>query len=338
MATLQPQPARIQSTAAAASAPPARSLDVDQSDPSADVTAAALLALFPEWQLALRAENKAPGTIAVYTDGAQRYLAWCQRTQFAPMIRTTLQTWMAHLLDAGSAPGTVRTRHQAVRRFTVWVIATGTMQADPFWGIKGPVLRQKMITPLSDAELRALIGTCTSPTFRVDEPFHHRRDKAIIRLMMETGIRAGETIALQVGDVDLDAGRVTIRRGKGGRGRVVPVGATTSAVLRAYLNLRARHRCADSLELWLGERGTRFGYDGLSRALRRRAARAGIAGFHPHKLRHTAAHRWLAAGGSESGLMAIAGWTRTDMLVRYTRAHASGRATYEAARLNLGEI
>jgi hypothetical protein len=46
----------------------------------------------------------------------------------------------------------------------------------------------------------------------------------------------------------------------------------------------------------------------------------GPRGFRPHRLRHTAAHRWLAAGGSESGLMAIAGWTRTDMLVRYTRA------------------
>ncbi len=55
-------------------------------------------------------------------------------------------------------------------------------------------------------------------------------------------------------------------------------------------------------------------------------------------LRHTAAHRWLAKGGSESGLMAIAGWTRTDMLVRYTRARASERAAQEAQRLNLGDL
>lgn len=65
---------------------------------------------------------------------------------------------------------------------------------------------------------------------------------------------------------------------------------------------------------------------------------AGVQGFRPHRLRHTAAHRWLAAGGSESGLMAIAGWTRTDMLVRYTRARASERAADEARRLNLGDL
>jgi len=187
----------------------------------------------------------------------------------------------------------------------------------------GPKQTQKLVTPLTDDELRALIGTCGGPAHRADDPLHHRRDEAIIRLMFETGIRIGETIAFQLDDVDLDAGRVTLRRGKGGRGRVIPIGATTSAALRAYLTLRAHHRCADSPELWLGERGTRFGYDGLSRALRRRAQLARIAGFHPHKLRHTAAHRWLAAGGSESGLMAIAGWTRTDMLIRYT-PHPTG--------------
>jgi integrase len=95
---------------------------------------------------------------------------------------------------------------------------------------------------------------------------------------------------------------------------------------------------AESPDLWLGDQGKRFGYDGLGRALRRRARIAGIAEFRPHRLRHTAAHRWLAKGGSESGLMAIAGWTRTDMLVRYTRARASERAAQEAQRLNLGDL
>jgi integrase len=69
-----------------------------------------------------------------------------------------------------------------------------------------------------------------------------------------------------------------------------------------------------------------------------RAAAAGIDGFHPHRLRHTAAHRWLAAGGSESGLMSVAGWTRPDMLMRYTKAQAASRAAEEARRLNLGDL
>jgi integrase len=305
---------------------------------TAALTVTTLTSLLPQWQLALRAENKSPGTVEVYLDGARRYMRWCQTTPAVPMSRTSLHTWMAELLDTGSAPGTVRTRQLAVRRFAAWLIATGQLPGDPFVGIKGPAQRYPVVTPLSDDELRALIATCTSPTHRKGEPLHHRRDEAIIRLMMETGIRAGELISLETADVDLPAGRITIRHGKGGRGRTIPVGPVTGQAIEAYLDLRGQHPAADTPILWLGARGTRFRYDGLGRALRRRAQRAGIDGFHPHKLRHTAAHRWLAKGGSESGLMAMAGWTRTDMLIRYTRATAAERAADEARRLNLGDL
>jgi integrase len=234
--------------------------------------------------------------------------------------------------------GTVQTRHLAVRRLAAWLIATSKLPGDPFVGVKGPVQRQAVVTPLSDEELRALIETCTNPTFRTDEPFHHRRDEAILRLMMETGIRAGELIALRTDDLDLTAGRIIVRFGKGGRSRTIPVGRATIRAIRDYLNLRQQLPAADHPTLWLGSRGTGFGYDGPGKALRRRATLAGIHGFQPHKLRHTAAHRWLAKGGSESGLMAMAGWTRTDMLVRYTRATAAERAADEARRLNLGDL
>lgn len=223
-----------------------------------------------------------------------------------------------------------------MRRFAVWLIAAGHLAADPFLGVRAPKLDQPVVDPLTDHELRALIQTCTAPDCsRLEAPLHHRRDEAIIRLMLETAIRAGEVVALQTGDVDL-AG--AIRRGKGGAGRIIPIGPAATLALSQYLAQRRQHRLAESPDLWLGSQGKRFGYDGLGRALRRCAKRAGIEGFHPHKLRPTAAHRWLAKGGSESGLMAIAGWTRTDMLVRYTRARASERAAEEARRLNLGEL
>ena len=295
-------------------------------------------ALLPQWQATMRAEAKSPGTIETYTHGSKSYLTWCVRTGEPPLNRVSMITWMSDMLAAGAAPGSARIRQLGVRRFVAWLIDTGHIPIDPFAGIRGPKQTQKLVTPLTDDQLRALIATCAAPTHRPDEPLHHRRDEAIIRLMFETGIRIGETITLHVDDVDLDAGRVTIRRGKGGPGRVIPIGTATCTAIRAYFVLRELHRCADSPNLWLGERGAEFGYDGLSKALRRRATLAGITGFHPHKLRHTAAHRWLAAGGSESGLMAIAGWTRTDMLVRYTRARASERSVHEAARLNLGEL
>ena len=165
-----------------------------------------------------------------------------------------------------------------------------------------------------------------------------RRDEALLRLMIETGVRAGEVVALGTGDVDLSTGTAVVRRGKGGRGRVVPFGPQTSRALDRYLRARRGHRLAGTPALWLGDRGKAFCYDALHKTLGERARTSGIEGSRPHRLRHTAAHRWLAASGSEGGLMAVAGWTRPDMLLRYTRAQASARAAAEARALGLGDF
>jgi integrase len=181
--------------------------------------------------------------------------------------------------------------------------------------------------------VRALIKVCTGKSF-VD-----RRDEAIVRLMVETGMRCGEVLGLTLDDVDLTRGLVKVTRGKGGKGRIVPIGPHAARALDRYMRLRRAHRLADSSTvLWLGDRGKGLGYHGLRSALGDRAERAGITGFHLHLLRHTAASRWLAAGGSEGGLMAVAGWSSRDMLDRYVRSTAADRAAAEARGLNLGEF
>src|SRR5699024_7976765 len=141
-------------------------------------------------------------------------------------------------------------------------------------------------------------------------------------------------------DIDLrvSPALATVRSGKGGKGRRVPFGAHTAQAIDKYTRARRKHRLADTTALWLGDRGKEFSYWALHKALKTRAEAAGIERFHPHLLRHTAAHRWLAAGGSEGGLMAVAGWSSPDMLARYTGARAEARAAAESAELNLGDI
>lgn len=306
-----------------------------------DLTVAAARDLLPQWRLALTAERKSPKTIAVYLDSVARYVAWAEAQDLPPMRRTSLQTWITSILEAGRAPGTARLRQQAVRRYAAWLTAVGHLDAPPFQGMSSPKLDQPVVDPLTVDQVRALLRTChPDAAGTTDRPraLRHVRDEAIIRLMAETGIRLGEVITLTADDLDLTAGLITIRRGKGGRGRTIPVGPATIAAIRTYLATRQQQPHADRPELWLGERSCGLAADALYRSLRRRAEAAGISGFRPHRLRHTAAHRWLAAGGTESGLMAMAGWTRTDMLVRYTRANASERAAAEARRLDLGRF
>lgn len=292
-----------------------------------------LAELLPSWELSLRAERKSPSTVKSYAHGVRALLDWCQAND-APAVlnKPTVNAFTASLLEAGREPATVRARQLGIRRFSAWLVDEHEIPEDQLIGLKSPKLDSKVIEPLTEDQLRALLKACQGTELR------ERRDEAIVRFMLETGTRAGECIALEVPDVDLMAGTAIVRRGKGGKGRVVPFGPQTARAIDRYKRVRSKHRLASSPALWLGDRGKEFSYDALHKALGERARAAGISGFHPHLLRHTAAHRWLAAGGSEGGLMAVAGWSQPDMLMRYTRARASERAAAEARELNLGDL
>ncbi|MGV0720636.1 tyrosine-type recombinase/integrase [Mycolicibacterium elephantis] len=292
-----------------------------------------LAALLPSWELALAAEHKSAQTIKSYGDGVRAFLRWCGETDRpAALDRELVKAWVAALLAAGAEPATARARQLAMRRFSAWLVDEGEISDDPLLGLKAPKLDDKVTQSLTDDELRRLIKACSGNDFR------SRRDEAIVRLMGETGMRAGEVCSLAVADLDLARGLVTVRRGKGGRGRIVPFGVQTGRAIDRYVRARRQHRLADSSALWLGDRGKQLNYYGLHAALRNRAQAAGLTGFHPHLLRHTAAARWLAAGGSEGGLMAVAGWSTRDMIDRYTRSTAAERAAAEARTLGLGDL
>jgi integrase len=243
-----------------------------------------------------------------------------------------VQAFTAALLESGAEAATARSRQLSLKRFSAWLTDEGELATDPLLGVKSPKLDTKVTDALTDDELKRLLKACAGRDLR------ERRDEAIVRLMAETGMRAGEVIGLQVADDDLGRGLATVLRGKGGKGRIVPFGPQTATALDRYIRTRRSHVRADSPGLWVGDRGKGFSYDGLYVALKYRAQLAGIDRFHPHLLRHTAATRWLAAGGSEGGLMAVAGWARRDMIDRYTAATASERAAIEARGLALGDL
>ncbi|MDI3402495.1 tyrosine-type recombinase/integrase [Streptomyces cavernicola] len=285
------------------------------------------------WTLHLAAERKSAQTIKTYGDGVRAFLRWAVRVGAEPRLdRPTVNAFIAGLIADGAEAATARSRQLALRRFSAWLADEGEIRADQLVTLKPPKLDDKVVPALNDEQLRALTKACAGRDLR------DRRDEAIVRFMVETGARAGEVIDMTMGDLDLKQGTAVVRRGKGGKGRVVPFGDQTARALDRYLRIRRTHRLAQTPVVWLGDRGKGFTYDGLYEALKRRAAVAGIEGFHPHVLRHTTAGRWLAAGGSEGGLMAMAGWSRRDMIDRYTRATSERRAAEEARRLNLGDF
>lgn len=235
------------------------------------------------------------------------------------------------MLDKGISRSTAVSRQQAVKRFAAWLTDEGERDTNPLLGLGRPKMDTKVTPALTDEELKRLIKACQGRGL-VD-----RRDGAIVRLMAETGLRAVELIGLRGGDVDLDRGLVVIRRTKNRKDRIAPFGPQTSAAIDRYIRA-ARPRIESTGPLWVGFAGKSFGYHGLSATMKRRDELPGIKHFHLHLMRHTAATRWLRAGGSEGGLMAVAGWTTRDMLDRYVSASKSERAADEARGLNLGDL
>jgi integrase/recombinase XerD len=285
------------------------------------------------WIIALAAERKSPQTVKIYGDGVHAFLTWCEKSGIEPALdRATVNKFIASLLESGTAAATARSRQLSVRRFSGWLADEEHISRDDLLGLKPPALDTPNVPSLTERELAALLKACDGKTFR------DRRDEAIVRLALESAARAEEIILLRVADVDLARGIAVIRRGKGGHGRTVPFGPKTAQAIDRYTRMRRAHRLASTPALWLGDRGKDLGYYGLRNALGARAATAGIEGFHIHRLRHTAASRWLAAGGSEGGLMAVAGWKSRDMLDRYVADTAMNRAAGEARSLNLGDL
>lgn len=308
--------------------------DIDPMAPKGEtVDTDDILALLASWKVSLQAERKSSQTVKTYTDGVKRFVAWSTETGTPPNLnRKTVNAFVADLITAGAEAATARSRQLSLRRFSTWLAEEGEIPSDELLGLKPPKLDSKIVPELSEEQLKALVKACKG------NDFWERRDEAIIRLMIETGARAGEVIGMTTEDVDVVNGSAIIRRGKGGKGRGVPIGPQTCRAIDRYIRSRRTHRLASTPPLWLGVGGKGLGYHGLYDSLVRRASMAGIEGFHPHVLRHTAAGRWLAAGGSEGGLMAVAGWSRRDMIDRYTRASSERRAADEARRLNLGDL
>lgn len=295
--------------------------------------------LLSSWRLTLEAVDKQPSTIESYFIAARTLIVYlADRGLPTDVTEITTDHVRQFLRDWKERTSSARASfmYRGLHVFFAWCVKDGEIGApSPMDRIERVNPKRKAYPVFSEEDLRALVNACQG------NDFESRRDLAIIRILMDNGVRVGGLAGLRYSEDDEKANDVFVRRHqlrvvlKGGREFMAPIGKKAAAALDRYLRERNKHLCRESPWLWLPVRSpsasgageARLTADGIRQMIGRRAEQAGIDA-HPHKFRRTMASTW---DGDTMLLMRVGGWESVEMVRMYAES-GEQRKAHEAHR------
>ena len=293
-------------------------------------TPGALAILIPQFLQRIQLRGASGNTIAAYRRDLQLLAAYAAQrdvTLVQLVSERLLNRWVDDgLLHQGWSPRTAARRLSAVRSFTVWARGEGYLDHDPTEHVRVRYRTKRVVAPELEP-LKAVIAAVGT-----EDPFD-LRDRAVLMLLLDAALRAGEVERLDVPTedrpaplhrVDVRAQRVyAVPKGSGGDDAdVVGIEPQTAAAVQAWLRVRTEHAEGRERALFVNHSGRRMSRQLVYRMVRRRGAAAGLPNLHPHLFRHRRVGDVVERLGLDMG-SALARHRQTSTTANVYGAHAA---------------
>jgi site-specific recombinase XerD len=267
----------------------------------------------------LRVRGLSLSTLNGRETALRRFLARLEKKEVRAVTRADVQAHAAFLLSCRFTAGTVRAHLLALRLFFAWLETMDALLVNPCVGVPIPKLPDQLPRRVLTSEEVARV--LAQPDLRTRKG---KRDRAFLELLYSSGLRRAEMAALTIHDLDLSNGMVRINCGKGGRGRLIPLGASAIETLSAYLSVRAEwltERGQSENALWLSPFHPHkpLKIEALAYLVGRCAQRAGVGCASVHVWRHTCATHLMRGGAGLVYVQRLLGHRSLKTTQIYTR-------------------
>ena len=274
-----------------------------------------LLTWIEAFHMDRKARGCARGTLEFYHYKLKAFTDYCETQYVKSIYQITpshIREYLIHLEDAGHNPGGRHAAFRALRAFLLWYKEEVDPDdwKNPIDKVRAPRVPSEPLEPVSFSVVSKLISTCNQGTFT------DVRDKAILLFFLDSGVRAGECMSLNVEDINITTGEVLIRQGKGKKSRYVFIARHARQAVRKYLNKRSDEYPA----LWITHPSVdtrRLTYSGLRSMIKRRATKANVEPPSLHDFRRAFALAMLRNGTDIFTLAKLMGHKGITVLQRY---------------------
>lgn len=247
-------------------------------------------------------------TLRFYTERLSLFIRWLRGEDVGTLSSLNanhIRSYLVHLQRRDLSSSYIHGHARAIKTFCNYCVRDGLIEASPFSRVQMPRLTKKILPALTkEAVHRILDQTKTE------------RDAAIVLFLLDSGVRATELVQMDIGDVSMKTGTVSVREGKGQKDRTTYVGAKTRKQLRRYL--LERDNLEDDDPLFVSAKGGgRLTYYGLAQMLKRLRKACGVKECHAHTFRRTFAINCLRNGMDIFVLAKLMGHADLTVLQQY---------------------